>query len=213
MAIQTIGADGSSILAVDPTHKAAHVTLHPTEMDGSFLVQVAGNTAAAPGAAANLISFRSGSSTRNILIRRLRLELMVTTASTAGNPELAAYIARSFSASDTGGTAITLTGSNQKRRTSLITSEIATNGDFRFANATTLTAGTRTLDGTAFLSVMAPLAIGGAVSAEYGGSLEDNPIVLAQNEGIVVQNLTALTTAVYRYHMMIEWDEIATANW
>src|SRR6476661_551592 len=123
MAIQTLGVDATSVLAVDPTHKAAHVTLHPTEVSGSFLVQVAGTTAAAPAAAANLVSFRWGSSTKIALIRRLRLEIMVTTASTAGIPELAAYIARSFSASDTAGTAVSLAGNIQKRRTSLAASE------------------------------------------------------------------------------------------
>lgn len=214
MAIQILGQDGSSVAAVDPTHKAQHVTLHPTEVAGSFLVQVAGTTAAAPGAAANLASFRWGDSTKNALIRRLRVEMLVTTASTAGIPEVAAYIARSFSASDTGGTAVSMAGSNQKRRTSLATSAINTNGDLRFATGGTLTAGTRTLDPLPILAVMAPLAISAAAfSGEFGGSLEEQPIVLAQNEGIVIQNLTALTAAIYRYHVQFEWDEVTTANW
>src|SRR6478752_6972391 len=213
MAIQQLGADASSILAVDPTHKAAHVTLHPTEVSGSFLVQVAGTTAAAPAAGANLVSFRWGSATKQALIRRLRLEIMVTTASTAGIPEIAAYFARSFSASDSAGTAVSLSGSNQKRRTSLATSEIASNGDFRFATGGVLTAGTRTLDPLPVLAVMVPLAIGPMNVGEFGGSIEDQPIVLAQNEGIVVQNLTAITTGIYRYHVQMEWDEVLNANW
>jgi hypothetical protein len=214
MAIQTLGLDGTSVLAVDPAHDAARVSLRPAEVAGSFLVQVAGTTAAAPAAGANLISWRWGSATQLALVRRFRLEMMVTTASTAGIPEMACYFADGFTASDTGGTAVTLSGNTNKRRTSLAISQIASNGDFRFATGGVLTAGTRVLDTQPFMGVMAPLAVSTApFVAEFGGSIEDEPIVFAQNEGIIVQNLSALTAAIYRYRLQIEWDEVLNATW
>jgi hypothetical protein len=146
-------------------------------------------------------------------VRRARVEIMVATASSAGIPEIGMYFARGFTASDTGGTVISLAGNNQKRRTSLATSQINTNGDMRFATGGVLTAGTRTPDPFPVLATMAPLAVGPPVYEEFGGSLEDEPIVLAQNEGLVLQNINALTAGIYRYHFQLEWDEVLIANW
>jgi hypothetical protein len=211
MAIQLLGADGTTVAKVDATHGAQRVSMRGPEATGSFLVNVQAATAAAPAAGANLVSLRWGSSTKVALIRHVRLQLIVSTASTAGLPEMAGFVARSFTVSDSAGTAVSFAGSNAKKRTSHVTSEIATNGDMRFANGGALTAGTRTLDPQPFISVVLPIALSAAYFGDvWGGPFNDSPIVLAQNEGLVFQNVTALTAAVSRYLLRIEWDEVAS---
>ena len=216
MPVQIHGTTLPKLLEVDTDHKAARVSLRPAQVAGSYLIAIAAATAAAPGAAANLVSFRFVSATHLALIRRLKLEMLVTTAATgAGIPEMGAYLARGFSASDSGGTAVSLATNNGKRRTSFVTSQLnLSSGDFRFANAGVLTAGTRTLDALPILNVMAPIGLSTAMQVgEFGGSVEDEPIVLANNEGFVIQNVNAITAGIYRFHVQIEWDEIVAADW
>jgi hypothetical protein len=213
MPVGLYGKDLASLVEVDSVHGGVHVSLRPTDVAGSFLAGLAGTTAAGPAAGANLASLRWTSATKLALIRRIRLELLVTTASSAGIPEIAAYVARSFSVSDSAGTAVTTSGDNLKRRQSLASTALAT-GDLRFATGGVLTAGTRTLDSLPIIQAMAPLAVGTGVQwAEFGGAIEDEPIVLAANEGLVIQNVAALTAGIFRFHVQLEWDEILNAKW
>lgn len=100
------------------------------------------------------------------------------------------FMARSFTVSDSGGTAAVLTGNNGKLATAFNTTDLT---DFRVSTGIALTAGTRTLD-TAALSTLA-----GTVSATpnlsyipsgtplfAGTEPDDWPIVLEQNEGLVL---------------------------
>lgn len=163
-------------------------------------------TAAAPAAGAPLASLRWTSGSLLLLLRYIEIKIMVTTASTAGLPQFAGYVARGMSANDTGGTAMTMTGNNFKKRTSHGTTAM---GDMRWAAAGVLTAGTRALDNQPFITCASNIALGSTATAllDLDGP-GDHPIVLAQNEGIVFANVTALTAGIYQYTINVAWAEV-----
>ena len=134
------------------------------------------------------------------------------TAFAIGTANFQLFVARSFSANDSGGTAATLTGNNGKLRTSYATNNLA---DLRISSTAALTPGTRTLDATA----LASRAIG--VMATSGMSIvtptplfwrdtpDQQPIQLAQNEGLVVE-ATVPATGTWTCTVEVLWDEIAS---
>jgi hypothetical protein len=213
MAIITDGATATKLLAVDQTHKALRTSQRPPEIAGSYRLLLAGTTPSLPAAAATLAALRWGDATKLCLVRALSVRLLVTVASGGGIPELAVSVARAFTASDTGGTAMVMTGHAAKKRSSYPQTQFGVNGDVRVGNGAVLTAGTRTLDPAPLLAVLAPAAVG---ASEYAETLTfpDDPLVLAQNEGLVVQNVTALvTTGTYRFQVAVEWQEINLVDW
>jgi hypothetical protein len=169
--------------------------------------QVSGRTPTYAGLAASapLVALRNPSATVLIVPLRVKVQVMTTVAaSTAGAAQRELVIGRSWTVSDTG-TAVTLTGNNNKKRTSQATS-IA---DLKFGGA--LTAGTRTLDANAIGQAIAwqPLLMVGAMIGNTGAtatgaasagigtmggvdlldrrSFDEYPVVLAQNEGILIR--------------------------
>ena len=208
MAIQIIG-NGGTVAEVDgTTWRALRTTDRPVEFGagGYFRTAISQLTAAAPAAAAPLVSLRWTSATLLFLLRYLQINITVTTASTAGIPQFAGFVARGMSANDTGGTAMTMTGNNFKKRTSHGTTAI---GDFRWAAAGVLTAGTRTLDTNPFITTNASLALGSAGTSVFDmDGPGDHPLVLAQNEGLVFTNVTALTAGIYQYTINMAWAEV-----
>jgi hypothetical protein len=196
---------------IDATFKALRVSARPPEVLGGY--SVSGRTGTYGGLAANtpLWSMRWGDATRLAIILKVYVGVITSvSASTAGITERQLIIARAFSIADTGGTAVTLTGNNAKRRTSMGTSLVT---DMRFGNP--LTAGTRTLDAAPVhtavgwsgllstgwaIGACGNSAVGAARSTEGGTGLiplldatngQDYPIVLAQNEGVIVRLGTA----------------------
>ena len=208
MAIQIIG-NGGTVAEVDgTTWRAMRVTDRPVEFGsgGYYRVAISALTAAAPAAGAPLVSLRWTSGSLLFLLRYLQVNITVTTASTAGIPQFAGFAARSMLANDTGGTAVSLAGNNFKKRTAHNTTSI---GDFRYAAAGVLTAGSRRLDANAFLTTNASLALGSAGTSVFDmDGPGDHPLVLAQNEGIVFTNVTALTAGVYQYTINMAWAEV-----
>ena len=191
-----------------PGTSLQRVELRMPTADGSYVANVSGATAAGAAAGVNLVSFRWGSATKLALIRQARLSILVSTASTVGLPEMAGYITRGFTVSDSVGTAVATAGNALKKRTSHATSVVT---DFRFADGGALTAGTRTLEVRPFVVAYSPLALGtGQIGDAWGMTLNDDPIVLAQDEGLVFQNVTALTLGVYRYQLRLEWLEVTS---
>lgn len=148
-----------------------------------------------------LFSMRWTDATRLCLILKVSVSVVETTVATAdGQVDRQLIIARGFTASDSGGTAIVLTGNNQKHRTSMATSLV---GDMRIATTAALTAGTRTLDGVG-MGIAAATTGTGPVTAGVVTTIIPKtdlfsaftgpiiyPIVLAQNEGIIIRMVTA----------------------
>src|ERR1041385_1621976 len=176
MGIQVIGGTSGAIADVDSGTKALKTRLHPTDVLGSYQVEaVSGSMAAGLAAGSTVFSVRWGDASKLLLLRRLAIDARVLgTAFTAGATLFELIVARSFTASDTGGTAITLTGNNQKRRTSFATSVIT---DARISSTAALGLGTRTKDAQALCNIRghvsatatsAPLVSAGAGAGTSG---------------------------------------------
>lgn len=163
-------------------------------------------------AAGRIFSLRNISSNL-VVVRRVGVGFIATTGFTAAQVvDFGMRFARAFSASDTGGTAIALTGNEAKVRTSLAT---LTSVDCRISTTAALGAGTSTLDTNTIAQVggyaLATTA-GNIIAPQLNNLLDqsagDHPIVLAQNEGFVIQVLTTMGAAgVGRAYVNVELAE------
>jgi len=176
---------------------------------GAYSKSMQSGTIAA-GLAANspVYSFRYGGSGIAV-IRRVSVSVAQLTGSAGGLASLQMFNARAFTASDTGGTAGTLTGNNGKLRTSLATTAVS---QIMIANTGTNTAGTRTLD----TDPMAGIVVALTTTANTGmlnqsvlyepGQAGDYPLELANNEGFVIQ-MTVPATGTEVLQVRVDWEE------
>lgn len=170
-------------------------------------------------AGAPLFSMRWGDATRLCLILKVSVSVVATAAATVAGPvDRQLIVARSFTVADSGGTAISLTGNQQKHRTSQATSLVS---DMRIATTAALTAGTRTLDGvgvgiaaagmsSGLLTVMVNVTLIPKVDlfSAYAGEIM-YPLVLAQNEGIIVRMVNAQPTgSSLLTYVDVTWAEV-----
>jgi hypothetical protein len=191
--IQSGGAAGTALL-VDASFGAARTTMRPMDVLGWNSVGVASGLVTGLAANATIFSLRNLSG-NPVLVRRVGVGFVTTTAFTAAQMvSFGLLVARSFTASDSSGTAVSFTGNNGKHRSLLGT---PTSLDCRIATTAALTAGTRTVDANA-LGVQAGWsgAAGTSVVPALNNLLShdtgDYPLVLAQNEGLLITNLTAM---------------------
>lgn len=209
MAIQVQG-NGGTTQEVDATFRAARVTLRPAEVIGYY--SVSGASGALTGVAANgaVFSFRNTGSNL-MLVRRIKMGFVVTTAFTAAQGlDYQLFRANSFTASDSGGTALFTAGQNKHRNAF---TNITSAPDIRISSTAALTAGTRTLE-TAGMGIAggAAQAVGAAMSP--ADILEqdsgDYPLVLAQNEGFIIANGIAMAAGgVIRLRVSVKYAETA----
>lgn len=183
-------------------------------LTGSYSKTLTSGTIGA-GIAANapVFSFRYGGSGFAV-IKEINIEVVnAGTAFTAGVGRLDVFSARAFTASDSGGTAGTLTGNNGKLRTSLGTTGVS---DIRIASTAALTPGTRTLDTNSIANIVMAVPatttnyqMAGPNEVVYGrNQAGDYPMVLATNEGFVMQaNMPA--TGTWTFSVTVQWDEYA----
>jgi hypothetical protein len=135
------------------------------------------------------------------------------TAFTAGAGLFNLFAARGFSASDTGGGALTMTTNNAKLRTAFATSGVQ---DIRCSATATLSAGTRTLDAAPLAAINVPVpattvsTILVPLRNLYEARPGDWPLVLAANEGFVIQ-ATVPATGIWNFSCNVEWDEVAAS--
>ena len=116
--------------------------------------------------------------------------------------------ANSFTASDSGGTALYVAGANKHRNSF---TNITSAPDIRISSTAALTAGTRTLE-TVSMAIAGGSSTGVGTSMPITDLLEndagDYPLVLAQNEGIIITNLIAMGAAgVIQFHVGCEYFE------
>ena len=219
MAIIQSGVD-SSLLTVDPTFKAARVTVRAPEGVGYYqLGAVSGNlTNTTVVANGSLFSMRwAPGNSKLAVIRRVTVNFVQTVGWTAAAAQpIGLYIARSWTVSDSAGTAVTIAGNTNKMRSTNDPSLFALPSDVRIASTATLTAGTRTLDTN-------PIAVGliaasqvAAASGNYPQqtitlhdvNTGDHPIVLDNNEGIVLNNMIVWPAAANGLiSVSVEWFE------
>ena len=207
MAIQVQG-NGGTVSEVDSTFRAIRVTLRPTELIGYYTFGGVSGALTGVAAAGPVFSLRNTGS--NIfLVRRVSVGFLTTTAFTAAQGLSYGLIrATGFTASDTGGTALFTAGQN-KHRTAF--TNITSAPDIRIASTAALTAGTRTLESQ-------PMGVVGGSSTGVGTGMPtedileqdsgDYPMVLAQNEGLIVTNLIAMGAAgVIQLRVSVELAE------
>lgn len=213
MAIQILGQDGSSIVAVDPNFDAMRVTLRPAECSGwySFTIRSGLVTGVAANGPVWYLRYAPGTG-KILMVKNINIGFATTTAFTAAQAVgFDLFFARSFTASDTGQTQATLTGDNGKHRTSMSTSGITGMG---ISNTAALTAGSRVLDiqpigfavgaSTGVGTVMVPTPMLAGTSGEH-------PLILANNEGLVIQNSNIAMGAggVIRLWVTVECAEMS----
>jgi hypothetical protein len=154
------------------------------------------------------------------MIRRVEIGMSPTTAfGTAQTLQYSMQIARSFTAPySTGGTAAAFTQANTgKLRSSMPTSQMAlTSGNLYISNTGAITGATNTLDtqviafvngnANATLPVIPNTAI-------YQHQTGDYPLILAANEGFVINNVTAMgASGVVSLYVNVEWMELAATS-
>ncbi len=194
-----------------PAASSTAVTIGPPLLGSYCMGANTGTMAAGLGAGSPIYSFRYGGANLAI-VRKVSTEANdVTTAFVAGAAKFDMIAARSFSASDTGGTAATLTGNNGKLRTSFATTAVS---DLRISSTATLTAGTRTLDAQPLSTVEFPVstaidaALIPAATVLYQAQVGESPLVLATNEGFVIQ-ATVPGTGTWSASVRVCWDEVS----
>lgn len=164
----------------------------------------------AAGASANspIFSFRWGSTSLKGIIHRILVSMnSLGTGFTAGVGRFDLVVARAFTASDTGGTALTLTTNNGKLRTAYATTGVT---DARISSTAALSAGTRTLDAQALANVSfgVSTATNAVMLATYDiwSPSDTMPLVLSANEGFIIA-ATVPATGTWSANVQVEWQE------
>jgi len=171
-------------------------------------------------AGSDLLQLRFHSVQGNNILKRfelkfLKIDFICTTGFTGAQAvDFGVFVARAFSANGTGGNASQVPSAMQKHKTQYPNSEMVANGDLRIANTAALGVGTKTLDTYPFASVAgwgAAATAGKVLSAPFQEEFGEHhvPIVLQDNEGLVIQNITAFGAAgVGNLYVDIEWMEV-----
>lgn len=217
MAIQFQG-NGGVVADVDGlNYRSIRTTLRPLDHGafGSYRLSLLSGTMAA-GLAANseVFQFRWSDATRLCVVTSIIWDGLSgsATAFAAGFGKVDVLIARSWTADGSGGTAATLTGNNQKVRTSMGTPLV---GAVRIASTAALTAGTKTLDAQAIAQYSA--AFGTATSTQWIPMVDlfhadagtESPLILSQNEGFVVR-ATVPATGTWQFGCTVTWTEVSS---
>lgn len=216
MAIQVQGT-GGIVAEVDGTnYRAVRTTLRPIDYGalGSYRLSLLSGTMAA-GLAANseVFQFRWSDATRLCVVTSIIWDGLSgsATAFAAGLGKVDVLVARSWTADGAGGTAATLTGNNQKQRTSMGTTLL---GAARISSTAALTVGTKTLDAQAIAQYSA--TFGTATSTQWIPMIDlfhadagtESPLIFAQNEGFVVR-ATVPATGTWQFGVTVTWSELA----
>lgn len=219
MAIKLIGNAGAAanVAEVEANHRALRTQQRPIDVGtlGSYRkAMLSGTIAAGLAGDSPLFSFRYSGA--NLCIpRKVIVSAGDLVGFTAGFFNLSLMAARSFSASDSGGTAGAITGNNGKLRASMGTTGV---GDIRMATTGALTPGTRTLDtdpiGTFSTSVITTAGLAPLPNPVdlLDRAPDEWPLILAQNEGFVI-HATVPATGTWKLGVMVAWDEVTTASW
>ncbi len=216
MSIQIQGSGGVVADVGGTGYRALKVQEMPLEYGafGHYRLATTVSLLAAQAANGTLLSFRWADASRLAIIHTIRLKCMQTAAATATiMPIFEVFAARSFTTSDSVGTAITLTGNSMKRRTSMGTTLVT---DIRkSAAAAGVTAGTRTLDADPFLHLLTNQAITTPNATLYEAVYDaqgDHPLVLAQNEGFIVRGPSVVFGAAGTANLVVGvvWAEVAS---
>jgi hypothetical protein len=203
----------TDIATVDATMDGLRVVIKPDELTGAFQIAQTTGAIAAATAAGTLFSFRWAPGTGQVcVIKRVSVAVASanTTLNTAAQVGIGMYVARGFIASDSGGTALAplATGAGRYRTTHLTSNAT----DIRIATTAVLTAGTRTLDantlGSTYFYATAAVGTYLPLTNLVAYNVSDYPLVLQNNEGFTINNLTAMPAlGSSSLFVNVEWFE------
>lgn len=193
-------------------------TLRPIDYGsyGSYRMSLLSGTMAA-GLAGNseVFQFRWADSSRLCVVTSVVFDGLSgsATAFAAGFGKVDMVVARSWTVDGSGGAAATLTGNNQKQRTSPMGTTLLSAA--RISSTAALTAGTKTLDSQALGQYSA--AFGTTTSVQWVPQFDlfhadpggESPLILAQNEGFVVR-ATVPATGTWQFGITVVWTEVTT---
>lgn len=223
MAVIEGGVSGALLGIGAQSQSSAHVEAKPISYGslGHYRIsQVTGTLAAALAAGAPLFAARWTDATRFAVVTKLKARFLPLTPFTAAtltdHTSIDAYVARAFSASYTGGTALVASKMRAAMGGSLM-------GDLRIATTAALAGGTLTFDSSPFAQSLrkgnrvnpaagteetTPDAFDSpSLDFDMGGG--DHPVVLAANEGVVIRNRTVWPLAGTGILMvMLTWAEV-----
>lgn len=220
MAIIQSGAASTTLMTVDPTFLAARTSERPPEILGAYSIGLTSGALTVVAAGGTVFSFRWAppTSTQLCMVRRVEVGFSTVTAfTTAQALQYSMQVARNWTASDTGGTAAAFTQTNTgKMRTTMPTSAFAGGGQIMIANTGANSAGTRTLDTQAMMFLQgSSTAIATTLPSApiYQHSPGDYPLILANNEGFIINNVTVMGAAgVINLTVNVEWMELAATT-
>jgi hypothetical protein len=220
MAIIQSGANSTVLQTIDPTFLAARTSNRPPEILGAYSLGLVSGALTVAAAGATVYSFRWAppTATNLCMVRRVRVGFSTITAFTAAQAlQYSMTIARAFNANDTGGTAALFTQTNTgKLRTVMPNSSFVGGGQIMISNTGAMTAVTRTLDTQALGFVQgSSTAIGTTLPSTpiYDHQAGDYPLILANNEGFVISNVTTMGAAgVINLTVTVEWMELAATT-
>lgn len=220
MAIQIQG-NGGTIAEVDGTNfRALRVSIRPIDYGalGFYAINlVTGVMAAGLAANSEIFQARWVDATRFAAIFALTCDGAGGIAAfAAGATKMEGMIARAWSADGSGGAAATLTGNNNKLRSSMGTTLF---GAIRASTTAALTAGTKTLDSQGVGAVCSsttatagtPLLPEGRIFNSDAGA-DKHPIILASNggstsEGVIIR-ATVPATGTWTGGVSMRWAEL-----
>lgn len=207
----------ANIMEVETNTKAGRVTLRPEDYGTLGAYSLGASSAIMAAGLANdapILSARWTHASNLCLVKRLIISAGCDTVSfgaAVGAFYFNLFVARSFTVSDTGGASILPTGSMNKLRTTGMGTTLF--GDIRMSQTAALTAGTRTLDGQALGSVVGSVIAGAGAAMLAPFQIFEaipgaQPLVLAQNEGIVMQARIP-GTGTWKFSIRLDWTELS----
>ena len=219
MSIQIIGNSGVITQVDGTTFRALRITSRPVGYGGLGSYRIAmlsGTMNAGLATASDVFQARWTDATRLALIWGVTLDgLGTATNFFGGYGSFNVFFARQWTADGSGGNPATLTGNNQKLRTSMGTSFMSA---IRLSATGALTAGTRTLDSQSLgqasftLSTLANFNFAVGPTPMYGAidpSENAYPIALTSNEGIVCQ-ATVPGNGTWQFGITMSWSEVVS---
>jgi hypothetical protein len=185
-------------------------TLYPVEYGTGGVYAHCARITLTAGLAANapIWSFQWTSNTMLAVIRRLKLNLNVggTAFTAAATMEIDSYRATGFTAPDTGGVQANLNNAGKMRSTMASSLAVVMYGS-------PLVPGTRVLDPDPLDSIVLPVpatakTVIGSNIRLFDKAQGEHPLVLAQNEGLVLRASPSDATGTWYCAMTCEWDEV-----
>lgn len=216
----TEGGSSGALLEVDPVTLAARVSQRPPNIGGAFKVCALSGLitgiAAGTASAGHLFAARWGHASKLCMVTYIKATWVTVAGFTAAQEVgMDLTLTRSYTVSHSGGTAITLTGNNMKKRVDLGGTNFT---DIRVSTTSALANGTHVVDSSPIAwGAFSELAAGAAVPKGFfslvydSKDAYDHPLILKTNEGIILRNTILMGAGgTARVGVEFSWLELDT---